>query len=728
MLRLLTIFLLLLSSILNTAYASSHGNIFIPYYFTPLSSFLKNTNNTQTSLTFKVHPDVLNYILNNQFPGAVAHQDDQGTLNFIAPSSVDVINGSVTLDTNLNGKFVFIAEPFTNDLDIVTHWQQSLNNGKGGFSLGARDALGLIDYYPPTNQFNVTWDIYNDADDSNPYTYNTDKYALFSADQNNPTAKVPAFERYVGENYAIQKITAYMALHMAVSVVESTGYPLLHKNHPFAFDAASETNQQVQQNIPAFQILHNTVIAYEADKGSLASFILPPNWQTNPSTPYPVLFNGFYDINFNTAIVNGLSFIQIIDELMQEGKEPSVGILWNGGGARGPVTLHTSAYVNAAYLFEYASILLGIDKNRMVFTGESRGGMTALNIAANPYFTNYSPTHVVAHVPATRLGEHADKWFSSNYPGLYSVSAWSTGYKYAYQSNWLEPGTGRTHAQVLTDNFFGVSDPNVADYLSPVSDLFVDALKQKNIHVNLLVGTHDGFMPFPHHLAYKRQLDAKGVSSEMHVGVRFGHNFKLQTSEILKQALRESMAGSTPVTSGIKFYQRQAETGAGYDLPVEVTAGSIPFFSELPKLAYPGQTVRLAVAGDKDATFLLAYYKIDDNDWQTSNTITLTSAATVTAYGSFTDVQAFQAQAIDYTFPDTLSAGFYVHATLRLAPNSTSWELIDPLKMAQPVIAGDINSPPVAVFEVRAQEFTEPALQLNNTYMKLGRGWGNSSH
>lgn len=725
--RLIAISLLLLINALSTVYAGSHSNIFIPYYFTPLSSFVKNTNNTQTTLSFNVHPDVLNYILTNQFPGAIAHQDEKGGLNFIAPSTVDQINGTVTLDTNLNGKFVFIAEPFSNDLDIVTHWQQSLNNNKGGFSLGARDALGLIDYNPATDQFNFGWDIYNDTDPVNPYTYNTDKYALFSDDPIKPTAKVPAFERYVGENYAIQKITAYMALHMAVTVVETTGYPLLHKNHPFALDPASETNAHVQYNIPAFQILHNTVIAYEPDKASLASFILPPYWQANPTTPYPVLFNGFYDINFNTAVANGLTYIQIINELMTEGKEPTVGILWNGGGSRGPITFQTSAYINADYLFEYASILFGIDKKRMVFHGVSRGGMTALNIAANPYTSNYSATHVVAYVPATRLGEHVDKWFGSNYPGVYSVSAWSTGYKYAYQSSWLEPGSVRTHAQVLTDNFFGVSDPDIADYLSPVSDLFVDALKQKNVHVNLLVGTHDGFMPFPHHLAYKRKLDTKGVSSEMHVGVRFGHNFTLDTKSILKQALRESMAGTRPPAGGIKFYQRQAETGAGYNIPVEITDGSIPFFSELPKVAYPGQTSRLAVAGDKDATYLLAYYKIDDTDWA-SGKLTLTSAATVMAYGVFSDLPAFQAQAIDYTFPTGITAGYYVYATLRLPPGATNWELIDPVKVTHPVIAGDINSPPVAVFEVKAQEFTEPALDLNNTYMKLGRGWGNSSH
>lgn len=692
---------------------STASKLFVPKNFAPLSGFVEKLTTSKENLSLTVPTKVLSFIVAGKYANWIAYQNNTGVVALIAPGTVDMVTGLVTLNTSNPGRYVFVSEPFTNDYPIVTHWKQSLNFGRGGFQAGASDAIGTLDYSPELDIVGESSDLF-DNDPLSPLTFNIKKYALFSADPLEPQATVPSIDRYVGENYSVDRITDRLAVFQSLKTLETTGFPLIHRNHPWAFDSTLSTQKHVMQNIPVLQVVHAIVIEAEAGKSSLATYILPPNWVSRPLKPYPVLFNGLYDIHQNFSWGYGQDFIQIISNLVSSGVGPTVGILWNGGGAYGPQTMQMSSYLNVAYLFNLAQYYAGIDMQKIVTAGISRGAQTAINVAANPIFNNYKVAYALAWSPPSIMGEHVSAWVSTNYPGDFINQAWTTGYKYAYQSTFRDPNFGLDGRALFLKNVTGSVDANFADALSPVGDWVLDALKSKGTSVYVSAGTNDAFIPFNNQLRLYNRLKEKGIPTEFDIGYRYGHSYFVDKNQLITGAMKEVFAGTLKPFAGIKNFRRPA-AGVG---PAESFVPDKVFFAEIPKQVYLGQKLRLDTAGSPGLAYSIFFYKIDDALWNTQRQIRTIGEYTTLQSNIFSSSDAIQSLPFDVEVPFTMLTGKYICLAAISVDLGKNWSLVDMFKNSDPSNGG------LTVFEVLAIEQTSPASVLGPSLMFNGTATG----
>lgn len=696
--------------------AGSEKFLFVPGNFTPLSSFQQKLSTTSETLKFSVNAEVLRFILNKSYPGFFMRQDPSGAITGIAPTGLDLTANQVLLQTNLPGKFVFVAEPFTNDLPIVTHWSQSLNSGRGGFQQGAADPIGTLDVNLD-NGVTTTSSDYYDTDPASPMLFNTKKFALFSNDPQNPNATVPSLDRYVGENFSILKVTDRLAVFLALKTLETTGYPLIHRNFPWAFYDTSSA-RKINDALPCFQVAHGVITSPVPDKGSLSTYILPPNWVKNSASPYPVLFNGFYDIHESFFEANGSDFIKVLNRLNQDGFGKAVGVLWNGGGAYGPYSVNFNTYWIAAHAFNLAQYFINADINKVVASGISRGGITALTVAANPFFDNYKVQYALAFSPALQFGDHVSHYLASVYPGNYVAASWGTGYKFGHRTGFIDPLSGLNVMQLLLNNIMGTTDANFGDLISPAGDWIVGKLKSTGVKVLLSSGTHDGFMPFSHQLLFADKLAANLIPLEHHIGHRFGHSYFSDQQGQMLRAMKLMLGGSGS-WGGTKHFRRISEADADIAKSVEFIPSTV-VFAELPKLVWRNQNLRTTFVGQKGLKYALVYYKIDDQALA-NGSLQLVGNQNWVISGDFSGPQALQAQTLDITIPADLAVGNYLYL-MAYSLDGSNWQLVDLSKVPQPVPYK------LPLFEVLASEPQSTASQLSDQLMKSNRGWGLSSN
>ena len=164
--------------------------------------------------------------------------------------------------------------------------------------------------------------------------------------------------------------------------------------------------------------------------------------------------------------------------------------------------------------------------------------MTSLQLAGNPYHNNYTVKYAVSVAPAVKYGDHIFDFFGNTYPGLYELVANDGGYKYSWQSGWIDPITGLPGQQLVLQNLLGTTDRDAANSLSPISDAQVQALATKGTAVKLIVGTNDGFMPISLEVEYYNKLVSNNVPVELNLIYRGGHNWSLDKEAILKNLMQ----------------------------------------------------------------------------------------------------------------------------------------------------------------------------------------------
>jgi hypothetical protein len=719
MLNLRKMLLLMIGSLFLSASltASAAGKVFVPGQYTPLSLYQEKVTSNAETLRFTVHVEVMSYVLAKNLAGFVAHQNPSGVVSYMSPTSFNPATGEVFLSTNLPGKYVIVADGFKNDFPVVTHWKQSLNAGRGGFEYGATDGIGKIDYIAETGSFFGSTDLF-DENPENPYVFKSDKYALFSNDPLEPNARVPGPERYVGENYSVYAVTDIAAVALAAQFLEQTGYPLIHRNFPWANWKQGPLDKQTLNDLPAFQLAHNLVLAAYEDKPSLFTLLLPPRWSDVGSQTYPVLFNGFYDINENTFLANGLSFGKVIGQSLAKGQPGAIGVFWNGNGAFASQTLTFSSYFNSAYFFYVASLMFKADPQNVITFGISRGGSTALLTAANPFFNNYIVKYAISYCSPGYIGQIATEWLSTNFPGLYGNLGWATGYKYSYRSDFTDPVTGLKGPQMFLFNTTGFSEPYIADILSPPSDWMLTSLKAKGTQVHLGTGTSDIFIPTAQGIDIANQLKKHQIPFSWSIGHRGGHTyFDDELAPVIK-ALDALSGVSVPSFSGVKHYRRASESINDVNNMIEFSPSQY-LEASLPKKAWPGQRVRLGISGQGSQIFAVAIQKIQDSAWLNSQQIIVEGAIKyiVVDQLSGSDIQY---KSFDWTLDPTLLSGMYVYFLVHSRDNGASWSLIDFSKVPQPL------EPRFSVFEVLASELTIPNIEISRSFNTFftDRGWG----
>lgn len=618
--------------------------LFVPADYVPLSDF--KLKGVSQQVTLSVHPEILDWI-HDQEPSnpltnlRVAIQNASGGINLFAPTTVNWSAGTVKLNNAVPGRCVVVSGLLLHNPRVATHWKADLNAGRGGQWLGGKDGLNVWDYQydqydldavPPNSKHQLTSALGSNGEVGNtnpvwgnppgtpatetepeipsthPYAYASDRIALFSdGTSEHLDAAVPAYERYIGENYSTDAFTELAAIWLSDRARELTGFPIAHRSHPDAFApcgesySSAEPGHAVENDLPLFQVVHCHEVApddlpeFEGNEHSLATFILPPGWSADvPAATYPVLFNGFYDINVNTFVNEGMGFVQTLATLhTQTPARTVVGLLWNGGGGQ---SFHRSMYDNAAQLFDDAACLLKADKHTMVFTGGSRGGTVALAVASNPYKStdpdkyDYSARIVNARGPQVRVGENVKTFMNPSHPDLVIVVDAYTGYQNSWTSGWVEPGSlpgAEKHGKdVVLRNFFDTEVPHEVDALCNDSDAFRAGLVAAGTAVVLRFGTHDSHGSSSLVADYVNHLLQDGVPLLCDVFYRFGHAMPY-TQPDDATLLNMAILGLQPV-SQIRFSRTNPED---FQDPQLIDPDYVPLAIEGP--LYLGETAQM---------------------------------------------------------------------------------------------------------------------------------------
>ncbi len=415
---------------------------------------------------------------------------------------------------------------------------------------------------------------------------------------------LPDLDQYLGDVWSVLAISDAEATTTLRAVCESAGVPvrLLRPDAP--------GTGRLLDKPGAVQVLHGIVV-----EGSLATVVLPPNWSAAaPMASYPIVANGFYDLNDNVFHLEGPDLIRMIALSGTAGRTGAVGILWNGGGALGSRTMSPHALDQFAAVVDFVAEHFSADRHRILMYGISRGGLTALEMASNPHAHDYTVTFAAASAPPPRLGE-LSQLQSTTFPGLLGAVTWSTGLRDAWRTGWTYPAcagkpalTGLTGPEAHLKIITGTSDPTYADaHLSLVSPEYLAGLKAAGTEVYLEAGTHDFYMPFAHEVEYGLKLFAAGIPLHADVLVRAGHFGRSeasvfgpvrthQTWEALKAYVDPSLAGTRPhVVPGVSFYRVNRSTSAleAFSPP----DGVFPFTFEWPRAVAIGERFPMVLVG-----------------------------------------------------------------------------------------------------------------------------------
>jgi hypothetical protein len=582
---------------------SNEGEVFVPGVFVPLSMFIESSPNDEDyAIILQVNGDILDYLNSSgSMIGVVCNNE---TLSFNFPNYIDYINGSVVYvsDKFENCTVISLTSSgvFENDFPIVTHWRADINwdedHYRGGFEIGASDDLPTV--------------LGNDS--SSPYVLSTE-YALFSDDphRNPPVAD---YDIGVAENFATTSIDSFWAVNDSNTVLKKTGYPVIHRNYPWALNSSSPSEKQVNEEIPAFQVLHAHMIAVSPDKSSIATFLLPPNWTRAPFDPYPILFNTFYDLHGGSYRGHGTYYMNIAGGLQNEDKGQVMGVLWSGDHPYNP-----SFYENAEILFGVASSLGG-DPHKIVVTGGSRGGTLGLRLASNPS-DNYKVALAVVYGVVNKIGEHACNYSSVTYFGALGSISMTAGYKYSWKSGWKNPVSNLSLCKSALKFFINSTDQEQGDQAGLWGTESVQNLRDKGTKVILVQGTHDHFIPMNLHVKYLDKLVDAGIPLEARIYYRFGHaNMAQDRTFLLENGLTELLGNrEISISEGTFHYRRESEEN--YQVPVLFDPVNQPIVFEAPKYVSWDQTFPLVFIGDSNTTVELSVYKINDFLWEENQTV-----------------------------------------------------------------------------------------------------------
>jgi hypothetical protein len=406
---------------------------------------------------------------------------------------------------------------------------------------------------------------------------------------------------------------------------------------------------RLQSTPGCVQIVNGFVIA-----NSFFAVILPPNWNkfAGPGT-YPILVNAHYDVNenlfgydFTNNVLAGFGLGQSIAQWIAEsgtgGRTGAIGVIWNGGASISSITANDYARTQFAQIIDLVSTYAGGDRYRVLVSGGSRGGLATLMLASNPEgigVNNYRVTYAAASVPGTKLGTHASL-ISTTMPAQLSGFATATGFADSWRPNWVYPSYGRPElvglsaVQASLQVFSGSTDPAWVDAnRSPISQSFINGLKNAQTQVALHLGTHDEFMPFGTQAEYLFRLKQEGVPVEAHIVVRGGHS-PLNAVEPnpgqpphsfygkLRLAMLSYVQPGTPVSwrmavtgpQSVRYYAVNRTTNNADLFAYEGL--ELPFTLEVPRLLYVGMPIIGYVTGQPGT-----YFEVHTNAGNFSGTI-----------------------------------------------------------------------------------------------------------
>lgn len=532
-----------------------------------------------------------------------------------------------------------VCAPY-HELPVVTHWSNALNAAQ----------------YLATDQATI-----GAAYPGGTYVPGT-CYPYYAG------GRIPDLDHYIGDTWSVSAISDADAKAVFEGICRRTGVPV-RLLRPDAVEAG-----RLRSRPGAVQVVHANVV-----DGSLVTVVLPANWSGQaPAATWPIVANGFYDLNDNVFRQEGPDLIRMIALSTTSGRTGAIGVLWNGGGALASRTMNPRALDQFAHVVDFVAQRFGGDRHRILMYGGSRGGVTTLAMASNPKGHDYTVTYAAPVVPPTRIGEHA-LLQSTTFPGLLEAAAWSTGLADAWRTGWRYPAcagkahlTGLTAPQAHLFILTGTTDPAYADaHLALISPDYVAGLKAAGTRVYMQFGSHDFIVPYAHEVEYAKSLLDGGVPLEVDVLIRAGHAVRPEAGkpfipsntnriwEVLQAYVDPAHAGPLPtVTPKVSFYRVNRTTQVLE--PFAPADGVFPFTLEGPRFTVPGQRFPLVMVGEPGT------------QWE----VTLTPPGGGSPY-LWTGAIGAQMKALQWVdVPVGQAPGDYAYGLRIKKPGVTGWEVV----------------------------------------------------
>lgn len=437
---------------------------------------------------------------------------------------------------------------------------------------------------------------------------------------------LPDYNLYLADRYAQTAIDDETARAFVTAAYEDTGV-IIDLLRPDAFTSKDKGLGRLHDSSGAVQILHAKII-----DGSLATIILPPNWsaEAEPGT-YPIAFNGFYDLNANLFTQEGPLWVRMIATSGLAGRSGAIGVLWNGGGATAGRTTNEAAYRQFNAVISYVAQEFGGNRHRILMSGGSRGGLTAANMASNPYGYDYTVIFAAVTATPTLLGDHA-LLTSTTYPPLLPSTAWSVGLSDSWRTGWTYPAcAGRQHLTGLTGpeaHLYILTKTSKIDEGNAMHSLmgerFLQGLKRAGTRLFLTVTEKDDIVPYNTQAQYAQTLMDLGIPLHIEVLLRGGHTERMvdgawgetfaRRAELVDHVMALVEDGQLPAsptrfgaysTNGAGPVYYAANRSTGVMEPVTPDDGMAPFSLDVPYVTARGMRYPVVVTGHPGTAYVV---------------------------------------------------------------------------------------------------------------------------
>jgi hypothetical protein len=320
--------------------------------------------------------------------------------------------------------------------------------------------------------------------------------------------------------------------------------------------------------------------------------------------------------------------MQIIARSGIESRTGAIGVLWNGGGATGSRTVNKAAYRQFNSIIDYVSRNFSGDRHRILMSGGSRGGLTTVCMASNPYGYDYTVIFAAATATPTRVGEHI-ALTSTTYPPLLPSTVWSVGLADAWCTGWTYPEcaeqphlTGlsalQAHCYILT----GTANLDEADAVhSPMSERFVQGLKNAGTRLFLTVTEKDNIVPYNTQLKYAFKLKEIGIPLQVEILLRGGHTERFVDTEIGKVYARVEELDKHVLALAEQrnlpefpdsFTNYAANRSRGVMEKLTLEDDCIPFSVDAPYIIARGMRFPIIFTGHPETRYALTVRNIQD--------------------------------------------------------------------------------------------------------------------
>lgn len=580
--------------------------LFVPRDYVPLSEFVAD-DPAMEALKLAIKPEIIDYVSRSGGKLSAARLID-GIVHLEEVVIADAERGEISVRSGLSGVVVAVSEVLRNGFPISTNWDSSMNEGRGGVRPGGTDGIGWLRHDASSGEIRLESDLADESPEG-MYRFATDRYALFSGERGGAYERLPGFERYIGESYSLYGVEEEVAIKLSLETLRSTGYPVLYRN-------AESGEGEALGGMPVFQIWNNRIIQ-GTDSQSLMTVLLPPNWTpapaetpsptgTGPSEGYPCLFSGYYDQNENVYMHCGLPLLKAIGQTMERTGKGAVGIIWNGGGSIGTRTQHPSALEQLNELFQEAAASYNINPRAIVAVGGSRGGLTALLAASNPFARSYSIRYALCYgVPLSLYGP-VEHLLNVTYPARWDAICSDLGLKDAWRTDWRDENGQSAVERYMRNTLGTVDQERINGELHPISEVMLEALRRSGTKVLFNTSTHDPFTAFWPALDWTRRARSYGIPVRHEIGYRHGHNNCTDPYENAATYLEAVVRGKELELQGTFHYRRKGEGDERWRTTEAFEPERQPVFFEGPKRAVAGLTAVLSIYGAPGMAYRLS--------------------------------------------------------------------------------------------------------------------------